>query len=79
MKDFTVMASGCTHWIDESKIDTCKEEGVSAEQVFFALLCCLLYCHELSEHRFCVVVKKHSVTQDRPDLSRIFEGEVTIY
>ena len=36
--------------IDESMIDMRKEEGVSPEQVFFAFLCCLVYCYGLSEH-----------------------------
>ena len=31
--------------------DICKEEGVSPKQVFFAFLCCLLYCYELSKFK----------------------------
>ena len=63
MKELTVRVSGCKHWIDESMIGTCKEEGVSLEQLFFALICYLLYRHGLSEHKSCMVVKK-KITQN---------------
>ena len=39
---------------DESMIDICKEEEVSPEQVFFALLCCLFYRYGLYKHNFFV-------------------------
>ena len=40
--------------VDESVMDICKDEGVSSKQVFFAFLCCWLYCFGLSEHKFFV-------------------------
>ena len=58
LKEFTVRVSGCKHWLDESMTDICKEEGASLKQVFYAFLCCLLYRHGLSKHKFCVVIKK---------------------
>ena len=39
--------------IDKLMIDVCKE-GVSHEQVFFAFLCCWLYCYGLSKYTFFV-------------------------
>ena len=64
-KEGIVKILGCK-LIDESIIDTCKEEGVSPKHAFFAFLCCWLYRCRLSKHNF------KSLTQEDLTLLEFF-------